>query len=395
MKRKYLLLLAAILLAGCGAGETVEPTSMPTPTVTPTSVPVLEAKSFKAEEQYVKYVGRNEMYQDTLWLAHSASGVEFTFQGTKASITMASDSTMMSGGATNLARFAVYVNGERVLDKQIKKMTETYEVFASEEAAETTVKIVKLSEAGNSTIGIRSIDVTCFGDIKPTPEKNLKIEFIGDSITCGYGVDDEDYNHHFSTATEDATKTYAYKTAEALDADYSFVSYSGHGIISGYSGDGNRVTEQLVPDLYALSARSVGAVGDFSFSNVEWEFQRFVPDYIIVNLGTNDNSYVGSDKEKRQFYIDEYVKFLKQIREKNPEAHIIGALGIMGDQLYSAVEEAVEAYQKETGDTKVSTLHFTPHNGSTGYAADWHPTEATHEIAAGELIEEIKRLESQ
>lgn len=49
------------------------------------------------------------------------------------------------------------------------------------------------------------------------------MEFIGDSITCGYGVDDPDKEHHFKTATEDVTKAYAYKTALALNADYSMV----------------------------------------------------------------------------------------------------------------------------------------------------------------------------
>ncbi len=413
-KKKILWIMAAMLLAGCGKGdgqtvneqptqavedvkndpEVTEAAEQPTPTEAVPEEPTLEAKSYKAEEQYVKSFGRNEMYQDILWLAQSASGVEFTFTGTSASITMAADSTLTTG-TTNRARFAIYVNGERVVDEQVKKMLNTYEVFTSEEPAETTIKIVKLSEAGNSTVGIKSIDVMCAGDIQPTPEKDLKIEFIGDSITCGYGVDDENRDHHFSTETEDATKTYAYKTAEQLNADYSFVSYSGNGIISGYSGDGNRVTEQLVPDKYAFSAVTGGKFGDFSMSEVEWDFDRFVPDYIVINLGTNDHSYVGSDKEKRQLYIDDYVKFLKQVREKNPDAHIICALGVMGDQLYSAVEEVVANYQAETQDAKVSALHFTPHDGSTGFAADWHPTEATHEIAASELVKEIQRLQGE
>ena len=59
------------------------------------------------------------------------------------------------------------------------------------------------------------------GSAETLPEKPLKIEVIGDSITCGYGVDDEDENHQFTTATEDVTKAYAYKTAKALDAEYS------------------------------------------------------------------------------------------------------------------------------------------------------------------------------
>lgn len=422
MRKKNVLwvAMAAMLLTGCGDKGEQAANEQPTPTVVvgqeiqsgasedgeadaenagteqPTAEPTKEAetlteKSYQAEEQYVKLLGRTEMYQNIRWLALSASGIEFTFTGTKASITIAADSTLTTG-PTNRARFAIYVNGERVVDEQVKKMLETYEVFSADTATETTVKVVKLSEAGNSTIGVKSIDVVCEGDIMPTPEKELKLEFIGDSITCGYGVDDENRNNHFSTATEDATKTYAYKTAMQLDADYSMVCYSGHGIISGYSGDGNQVTTQLVPELYTTSARSSGKFGDFSISDVEWDFSRFVPDAVVINLGTNDDSYVGTNKDRRADYIAGYVEFLKQVREKNPDAHIVCTLGIMGDRLYSAIEEAVTEYQSQTGDEKVSAFHFAPQDGSTGYAADWHPTEATNELAAEAMVAELKKI---
>ncbi|MGN1340889.1 MAG: SGNH/GDSL hydrolase family protein, partial [Oscillospiraceae bacterium] len=124
----------------------------------------------------------------------------------------------------------------------------------------------------------------------------------------------------------------------------------------------------------------------------EWDFSQFVPDFVVINLGTNDFSYTGADEERIADYTTSYVDFLKTVRSDNPDAHIICSLGVMGDNLYPAVEEAVSSYTSETGDTNVSAFHFTPHNGSTGYAADWHPTEATHEIAANELVEYIKSL---
>lgn len=86
------------------------------------------------------------------------------------------------------------------------------------------------------------------------------------------------------------------------------------------------------------------------------------------------------------------MDFLKTVRSDNPDAHIICSPGVMGDDLYPAVEEAVSSYTSETGDDNVSSFHFTPQNGSTGYAADRHPTEATHEIAANELAEYITSL---
>ena len=97
----------------------------------------------------------------------------------------------------------------------------------------------------------------------PLPEKELKLEFIGESITCGYGIDDEDENHHFQTATEDATRAYAYKTAMALDADYSLVSYSGHGIISGYTENGQRLETHKVPDVYEKLGKTYGSANGY------------------------------------------------------------------------------------------------------------------------------------
>ena len=94
------------------------------------------------------------------------------------------------------------------------------------------MEIIKLSESPMSAVGIEAF---AEGSAEALPEKPLKIEFIGDSITCGYGVDDEDENHQFTTATEDVTKAYAYKTAKALDAEYSMFSASGYGIVSGYT----------------------------------------------------------------------------------------------------------------------------------------------------------------
>jgi len=243
-------------------------------------------------------------------------------------------------------------------------------------------------------MGIKSVNVTSAEDITPTAQTGkLKIEFIGDSITCGYGVDDEDRDHHFKTSTEDATKAYAYKTAMALDADYSLVSYSGNGIISGYTDNGTRQTSQLVPAVYKKFAKSWGSYDMFSVQELDWDFSQFQPDYIVINLGTNDASYTKGDQERIQEYIDGYVDFLSTVRENNPKAHIICSLGVMGTDLYPAVEKAAAAYTEKTGDTNLSTFKFTVQDGNkNGYAADWHPTAASHDIAAAELTEYIKSL---
>lgn len=352
----------------------------------------LSEKTFAANEDNVKLIGRTAEYEGIRWLGLSASGVEFTFTGTSVSFSLVGDS--MCSNPEKTPRFAVYINGERTVDDIVDVPEKTVEVFSADEAVPTTVKFLKLSEAQESTMGIKSINVTSIGGLTPTPEKDLKIEFIGDSITCGYGVDDPDRNNHFKTTTEDATKAYAFKTAMALDADYSLVSYSGNGIVSGYTDNGQKQTSQLVPDVYTKVGKSWGQWNELDLRDIDWDFSKFQPQYVVINLGTNDASYTGSDKDRVLEYADGYTEFLKVVRENNPDAHIVCALGVMGSSLYkNGVQRAVEQYTEQTGDTNVSTLLMTQQDGNkNGWAADWHPTEASQDIAATEMTDYLRSL---
>ena len=61
----------------------------------------------------------------------------------------------------------------------------------------------------------------------------------------------------------------------------------------------------------------------------------------MINLGTNDMSYVLEYTDRREEYIRGYVEFLKKIRSRNPKARILCVLGIMGTALCPAVEAEV------------------------------------------------------
>jgi len=350
-------------------------------------------KVLTPNEESVKVIGRAMFFNDTLWLVHSGSGAEFTFTGTKAVITLQADSAIMNG-ANEQARVAIFVNGVCVVDDMINKMLETYTVFESETEEECTVRIVKLSEAAMSTVGIKTMEVTSRGVIRPTENKEHLIEFIGDSITCGYGVEDEDPNHNFKTSTENAMKAYAYKTAELLGTDYSLVSFSGWGIISGYTATGEeKMTEQLVPEYYEKLGYSRGKYLATTPEEISWDYTKRQPDLIVVNLGTNDDSYTKGMNDREQDYKEHYVEFLKVIRKNNPDATILCTLGIMGRRLFPMVEQAVAEYSAATGDTNIDTLQFAEQNGAVdGLAADWHPTEKTHTKAAEKLAEKIKEM---
>lgn len=351
-----------------------------------------EETVYTASEENVKMLGRTYFDEGVLYCALSGTGAEFDFTGTKCSVVIKGDANSSNSGAKdNHARIGIYLDGERVIDDMIDESEKSYDVFTSETEKSVTVSIVKLSESPMSTIGIK--EIKCTGSaIKPAQNKDMLIEFVGDSITCGYGIDDPDKDHHFVTSTEDITKAYGYLTAQKLGADYSMVSFSGYGIISGYTNDGNKVTAQTVPQFYTKLGYSWSTNGNFSPQNVEWDFTKRQPDLVVVNLGTNDDSYTQNDIDKQNEYAENYKEFLKLIREKNPEARILCVFGVMGDRLYPFVEQAVKAYSEETGDEKVSALQIRPHSARDGYSADWHPSVKTQERVAEEVAVEIEKL---
>ena len=349
----------------------------------------MTAMSVELKEENFKELGRTYYNEGKIYCALSGTGVEFTFTGTACSVTVTGDDSSANPAAKDIQpRIAIYVNGGRVIDDMIDRREKTYRVFESDTEQNVAVRIIKLSESPHSTFAISDISVTG-RDVAPTADKEPFIEFIGDSITCGYGVDDEVAEHSFSTATEDVTKAYAYKTAELLDADYSMVSFSGYGIISGYTGDGNKIPSQTVPQYYAKLGYSWTG-GGFAPSEISWDFGRRQPDIIVINLGTNDDSYCKNIEERCLEYQREYVNFLKTVREHNPNALIIGALGIMGQNLCPYAEAAIAQYSGETGDKNVSYLTLDEQRPEDGFAANWHPTETTHEKAAGRLAEKIR-----
>ena len=380
------------LMTACGEASSAADDAETTASSEETTAAEETPSTVALTNESAKLLGRTYLMDDTLWCGFSGTGAEFEYTGSKLDITLIADSNYSSEG--NQARAAVYVDGERVLDEMLDEAQQTFTVYEGESKT-VDVKIVKLSESANSVMGIGAIELESGETIAPAAAKAHKIEFVGDSITCGYGVDDEVKEHHFSTSTEDVTKTYAYKTADALDADYSIVSASGFGIISGYTSDpSKKVANQTLPQYYNKTGFSYSGKfgGTETPQSIDWDFEEFVPDAIVINLGTNDESYCKSDLQKQSEYVDAYIEFLKEIREKNPDAEIFCALGTMGAGLFTSVQETVIKYTEETGDEKVHAVQLPTQDGSKGYAADWHPTEGTHQDSADVLSAEISSV---
>lgn len=383
------------MLSGCANNKTEENMSSSATSQAVTSV--AESSTVKEEgttavltADTAKLVGRTYLNDDVLWAAFSGAGAEFIYTGKKLDITIVGDAASTAGNADNYARVAVYVDGERVIDDMLDEKEKTYTAFESDSEKSVDVQIIKLSECAMSTIGIKPIKLGEGEKIEPAKARDLKIEFIGDSITCGYGVDDPDKEHHFKTSTEDVTKAYAYKTAQALDADYSMVSISGYGIISGYTDSGKK-PEQTIPQYYDKLGFSYNKFADsLEVAGLEWNFDNYKPDIVVINLGTNDMSYAKNEMTQAEFE-EGYIEFLKQVRSHNPDSYIFCTYGVMGNTLIRSIKNVCDKYSEETGDNKVTffTLPMQDEN-KNGIVADWHPSEATHEICAQRAVKTIK-----
>ena len=356
-----------------------------------------QEKNFPPDAGNVKVLGRTVTEDGILWCGYSGTGAAFHVTARSLEVTFAGDSgakVRRPETNTGLARVAVFVDGERAADLRLSKPEQKILVFSGDEIRSCDVMVIKLSEAANSVAGIKTVSTDADGKISPAAVRPLKIEFIGDSITCGYGVDDEDRNHHFSTATEDVTKTYAYKAAMRLGADWSFVSQSGWGVVSGYTSNPSvKSDRQLMPDYYDKLGFCGNHFGSYSqLQKLSWNFGDFVPDVIVVNLGTNDDSWCKGNSAKTDEFKAGYVEFLRQIRRHNPDSYILCTLGIMGDALFPAVQAAAEQFRSETGDTDVGVFRFSPQSMADGIAADWHPSERTHTKAAATLCGKLESV---
>lgn len=336
-------------------------------------------REYALSEEYVKLTGRSASVNGELVLSASGSGIEFICKGSYAEITVAPESYYIS--SSHLPRIAVYADGNLVIDECVSE-ERTYRI--NTKYSGTKITLIKLSEAMHSSVKI--IKAASYGmkDIEPTEEKDLRIEFIGDSITCGYGIDGGAYGS-FTTSTENFTKTYAYLTAEKLDADYSAVCYAGYGVFTGYTENGLR-NDKLVMNEYDKACHLTGT------EDVLWDFSKVKNDLVVINLGTNDASYCSGSAYGRQQFTDAYVQMLFSVREKNPDAYILCILGDMNNSLYPSIENAVSYYRDNYYDSRVEAFTVDFKMGENDIVIDGHPGELSNICAAESLTEKIRSI---
>ena len=345
--------------------------------------------SFEAIDSNCKLLGRSYYTGEALWFGLTDSGVEFDFTGKKCEIDMSGTSSAFN--ATNGARVKVYGDGKVMFDECLTENKTKLQTITLDfdKSGKHTVKVLKVSECPQNNVTIEEIRVDS-DKITPSENGSHTIEFIGDSITCGYGVDGS-LKETFVTSTEDGTKTYAYKTGEYFNADISCVSYSGCGAVSGYTFGDTPNTQNLMKDFYELTGHSWDQYKPLktTIDNYKWSFDE-IPELIVINLGTNDYSYTKNNSDKKKQFRTAYKELIEMVRKNNPGSEILCVLGLMGNDLYGDIETVVAEYKKDTSDKKIGCCEIDAIDADEdGYGTDYHPKEASHERAAKTLINEI------
>lgn len=201
-----------------------------------------------------------------------------------------------------------------------------------------------------------------------------RIEFIGNSLTCGYGSEAKNQWVHYSYDNSNHYYTYAAILARELDAQEMCVARSGIGAYRNYGG---HQPGQTMPRWYDYTC-----IYD---STQLWDFSQFRPEVICVNLGTNDLSTKGYDI---LLYRMAYKGFIMHLAQVQPDAKIV----ILSSQMLTKdtkklqVKTLKEIYSElKAAGLKVYFLELDEQDPSLGYGADWHPSKLQHQQTAKQM----------
>lgn len=352
---------------------------------------------FQATEENVRLSGRSLFIDGVRYLTYSGSSISFTFTGKCAEADILSDAPDWDEPLKGWV--AVYINGETEPRRRIllDKEEALYTLFESETEQTVTVRLMKYSEAAFGKCGVRFLRIDTDKLCPPPASKPHRIEIIGDSITCGYGVEAGGEGENFRTDTENPAKSYSLRLAAALDAEAQLVSWSGIGVISGWVEEDAAAPSDdwLMPMIYQYTdaAVSMKLYGEDRDKWEKWDFSSYVPELIIINLGTNDTSWCKDIRERREDFGAGYERFLNYVAEHNPKAHILCTLGTMEQGLCPVIERIIEK-KRENGASggRYHYIHLPLQRDEDGKGADLHPSDVTQQKTAALLAAEAKRI---
>ena len=327
-------------------------------------------KSFKADNSRIRYVGRVDFSNPRaprIWAP--GAYIKARFSGNRCEILINDE---MLGNNHNYLE--IIVDGKNPYRIKLKSKINRIDLPDSLTGREHVIMICKDTE---SNIGyIDFIGFKCERLLPLLAEPKRKIEYFGDSITSGTGMDlsaipcdkGQWYDQH------NAYMSYGAQTSRNLDAQWQLTALAGVGLI--HSCCNMKVVMPQIYDKVFLAKDSIS-----------WNFNRYQPDVVTICLGQNDGP------QDSTLFCGAYVKLIKSLRQHYPTADIICLTSPMAEKHLTSILKnyliGITGYLNEKGDTKVHHYFFSKqyHNGCGG-----HPDMADHKLIADELTACIKQL---
>jgi hypothetical protein len=325
----------------------------------------------KPHDTHIHYSGRIIMQDEAAELSWPGTSLKINFRGTGVKATLKDEH--------GYNYFNVIVDDKVVAIIQPDSAQKEYTLVSGLPNVNHTLELFKRTEwaMGRTWFYQFTLDKNSIV-LPPPPPKKRKMEFFGNSITCGYADEDTTGKDRGTAPYENGYISYAAITARHFDAEFHSTSRSGIGIMVSWD-------PLIMPEMYDRI--------DATDAETKWDFSKYVPDLVVINLFQND-SWIVKLPDNLQFkarfgtkpptddqIIKAYKDFVKNIRNKYPKAQIICALGSMeavkeGTPWRGYIEKAVA----QIGDKKIYTYFF-PYKNTPG-----HPSAKEQQDMADNLI---------
>lgn len=330
----------------------------------------IQKQIIPVDNKYIFYPGRYDMKGDN---------VEIGFPGSFLKIK--TDAPRVTFRIEDLGENFIQVVVDQKATEIIQLRKDSIEYSVTLPGGTHSVELFKRTESEFGSILFKGLVIDNKSSLYPVEEKNLKIMFIGNSITCGYGNEGADEHAPYIAKTENAYLSYASITARAFNADYHLVAYSGRGIVRNWAQQ-----PPFVENMQDIFERSIA-----DDKESKWDHRKFIPDQVIINLGTNDTS-PGYEIEQERF-IAGYKNLLNRLYSLYPSVSVVMISSQMvHDNDREQINNWLRSILKDTTYKNLHHLELSEQDGSLGYGADYHPSVKQNEKNAAELISFLKGI---